>query len=108
MSIVPGDKSTTSVDKNLDTKELKRSATVVDRVLKMERITKTGKEHTNMRNVDVVERAVYGKSMYGGWYAESVVPDENMEWISLHADTLKELREQAKENGLVLYSRYDN
>lgn len=47
----------------------------------------------------------YGKSMYGGWYVESINP-----FITLRADTLKELKDMVTKLGVdaKLTKRFDN
>ena len=50
-------------------------------------------------------RLEYGKSMYGGWYAQNIY-----QGIIIHTDTLKELKDNIKENfpWCCLGNRYDN
>ena len=50
-------------------------------------------------------RLEYGKSMYGGWYAQNVYLN-----ISIHADTLKGIKEKIKSEfpWCVLGIRVDN
>lgn len=47
----------------------------------------------------------YGKSMYGGWYAQSINPT-----IALSANTLNELKDKISELGVSakLAKRFDN
>ena len=45
----------------------------------------------------------YGKSMYGGWYAN----DESMT-INLHTERLKDLQAYCEKMGYVLMYRRDN
>lgn len=47
----------------------------------------------------------YGKSMYGGWYAESINQD-----IVVRADTLKGLKDEVTKLGIdaKLTKRFDN
>lgn len=48
----------------------------------------------------------YGKSMYGGWYAQS----EYEPSITFHADTLKALKKKVADSDMVcnLKIRFDN
>lgn len=50
-------------------------------------------------------KLTYGKSMYGGWYAQNVYHD-----VALHCDTLKELRAEINESfaWCELGERFDN
>ena len=45
----------------------------------------------------------YGKSMYGGWYAQSIYSG-----IELTASTLKELKQKAADRNAKLSKRFDN
>lgn len=50
-------------------------------------------------------RLEYGKSMYGGWYAQNIVHG-----IAIHGNTLKEIKEKIKTTfpWCVLGNRVDN
>jgi len=55
----------------------------------------------------------YGKSMYGGWYAEYALVDYDGKYRHFggeHFERLRDLKEWANENGAPLYDwrRYDN
>lgn len=53
----------------------------------------------------------WGKSMYGGYYADVYNKDDTSERKSFHAETLKQLRAELAEYGIPKLSvlcRYDN
>ena len=56
----------------------------------------------------------YGKSMYGGWYANADLVDETGHFVAerwsvgTHTRTLSELKEWAKANDTELRNRLDN
>lgn len=55
----------------------------------------------------------YGRSMYGGWYANAYVIDENNRWVfdenrGTHTNTLRELKAWAQANNTELKHRLDN
>ena len=53
----------------------------------------------------------WGKSMYGGWYANTLVEtSDGLEHDGVRYEKLKELKAWAVENGVSLpnYQRYDN
>lgn len=58
--------------------------------------------------------ASYGKSMYGGWYANADYVDERGRYVGerwsagTHTETLRDLKEWAKANDTELRNRWDN
>lgn len=72
----------------------------------MTKATYTYGTHGESINNKTKRQAVtYGKSMYGGWYANY---HDGEQWDGIHTETLRELKAKAEEMGLELKDRWDN
>lgn len=50
----------------------------------------------------------FGKSMYGGWYAQTTYGNLEEGGLYVTKSTLKELKAWALENNAILKNRFDN